>query len=223
MIVKNSVGLFESTLFWVCDCEQNYIRASQTQRCSRCGMSSSAKPRASLSILINQLKTPSDVLLYFAKELIDSDAADKVCCGVCKKPFTKEQFAYSHYNSGEAVHDACCPCHGDGIRYKHYRIPQTKTIESKGRPALADLEPYSRFSGFGEGRTEKPRTKGGLTIAYKEEDGIMFVGAATCSLSDTFDYKEGRNLAKERLEKARLGLDIYTYKSGDKFVIQAIK
>lgn len=47
-------------------------------------------------------------------------------------------------------------------------------------------------------------TKGGKTVAYTEENGIVRFAVATCSSRDNFCRKTGRYIAEQRLKSHKL-------------------
>ena len=80
--------------------------------------------------------------------------------------------------------------------YAHYRIPVEKH-KRKSRPKFcSELKPYSR------GRTNDftPHTKGGATVCLLVDDANQLLAEAWsyCSHSDTFSYKIGRTIARNR-------------------------
>ena len=102
------------------------------------------------------------------------------------------------------------------VRYKHYRIPSAIIAElhklhartpRKGRPYPEWLFAYGTIRNakgkyfHGRFHFSHPWPNGGLTVCdlYNPNTGELFVTAkALCSLSDTFSYKTGRDLSKER-------------------------
>lgn len=88
------------------------------------------------------------------------------------------------------------------IYYEHFRVmvwQKPSANKRKGRPYLSMLERFRR------GRTKwLPYERGGhtvCTIRDDEDNKILGVGAATCSMSDNFNYKIGRDIARGRAEK----------------------
>ena len=82
------------------------------------------------------------------------------------------------------------------IYYKHYRVRQGHK-QRKGPPPV--IESYRR------GQTDWiPMGRGGLTsctILSDDNNKILAHGKALCSMSDNFNYKIGRDIARGRAEK----------------------
>jgi len=85
---------------------------------------------------------------------------------------------------------------------KHFRVPRHvyHATKGKGRPPAEALFVYSRNRGFVSGKHWKPHPRGGETIAYimDDEGRVVASGVATCSLSDNFNYRRGREIALGR-------------------------
>ena len=78
------------------------------------------------------------------------------------------------------------------IEYSHYRVPRNRDT-SKGEPPLCSLYKYYR------GYKMKPNEKGGKTVCrIYHGDELVSIGTATCSMSDNFCYRIGREIAYGR-------------------------
>lgn len=96
------------------------------------------------------------------------------------------------------------------IRYE--RIPHLSSLKFPdcGKPAKAYLFTYSRKRRLFEdypNHNIKPYPKGGKTtvILSDEEENVSVSGTAICSMSDTFSYKIGKELALLRATNLGLG------------------
>lgn len=107
---------------------------------------------------------------------------------------------------------------GCKVRYQHERVPRLlynihlhKTgSRPKGPPRELYLFPYSPRYGFFNINVDEdtltnllykePSHYGGRTVAivYDRNDEVVATGVATCSLSDRFSYKIGRQVALGR-------------------------
>jgi len=76
------------------------------------------------------------------------------------------------------------------ILFKHYRTNDLYAMPKKGKPKKCWLWPLSWFNK----NFDDPAPRGGKTICQI----ILAEGEATCSMSDQFCYKTGRELAFER-------------------------
>lgn len=112
------------------------------------------------------------------------------------------------------------------IKYSYYRVPEVPFLKfsSKGRPNTGLLYEYRRDVGFLElGHNTKPYAKGGYVLCtlFSDKDGDWAItGTALCSMSDTFSYRTGRELALLRATNLGLGheLDIgLMFRLDDKF------
>jgi len=89
------------------------------------------------------------------------------------------------------------------FRYRHYRILQMEAPRAmrSGAPDAVWLNPYSRKNGFGRYHEHsKPYERGGLTVCrvFDNDDKLVHVGVAVCSMSENFCYAEGRRRARDR-------------------------
>lgn len=86
---------------------------------------------------------------------------------------------------------------GVKIEYAHYRVPRNRG-SAKGEPPFFSLYRYYR-----DKDKMKPNEKGGKTICYiRDPNGNnIAVGEATCSMSDNFCYRIGREIALGRALK----------------------
>ena len=84
------------------------------------------------------------------------------------------------------------------IEFAHYRVPKTKGA-LKGEPPLFSLYRYYR-----DNDKMTPNEKGGQTVCYiiNADNEIIAHGTATCSMSDNFCYRIGREIAYGRACKA---------------------
>lgn len=104
---------------------------------------------------------------------------------------------------------------GCKVRYQHERIPRlvedmcrVMGTRRKGPPRESYLFPYSPRYGFFNvdadtlisPRSKEPSHHGGRTVAivYDRNDEVIATGVATCSMSDRFNYKIGRQIALGR-------------------------
>ena len=94
------------------------------------------------------------------------------------------------------------------ILFKHYRTSDLYAMSKKGKPKKRWLWPL--------GWCNTPAPRGGKTVCQI----ILAEGEATCSMSDQFCYKTGRELAFERaLEQVPddLLVDVYlTWNGGER-------
>ena len=109
------------------------------------------------------------------------------------------------------------------ITFEYQRVPDLPFLwqTTKGRPNPAILYDYHRGEGFVEWTKQvKPYAKGGATQCYIFGDSWMLAGMATCSMSDTFSYQEGKELAFLRATNLGLGHELDSglmFRLDDKF------
>lgn len=97
------------------------------------------------------------------------------------------------------------------IKFEYQRVPDLPFIRqsTKGRPNPAMLYDYQRGEGFVEWSEKvKPYAKGGNVLCVIASDWWMLAGMATCSMSDTFSYQKGRELALLRATNLGLGHEL---------------
>jgi hypothetical protein len=97
------------------------------------------------------------------------------------------------------------------ITFEYQRVPDLPFLRqvTKGRPKNAMLYDYHRGEGFVDWPEKvKPYAKGGATLCCIFGDFWMIAGMATCSMSDTFSYEKGKELALLRATNLGLGHEL---------------
>lgn len=97
------------------------------------------------------------------------------------------------------------------IEFEYQRVPDFKFLRhsKKGRPHPALLYEYRKGFGFAElSEKVKPYSKGGAVACCLVGDNWMLVGSTICSMSDTFSYKTGKELALLRATNLGLGHEL---------------
>ena len=94
------------------------------------------------------------------------------------------------------------------IRYKYFRFPEYKYLSNyystTGKPDTNKLLQYHRRkrnkSHWGKGywRHFRPTTKGGAVYCIVELEYAKIITVAYCSMSDTFSYDIGKQIAYNR-------------------------
>lgn len=96
------------------------------------------------------------------------------------------------------------------VQYEHYRVDSsdyTARFHKKGRPKIKWLRRYYKIK-----HNWCPYSRGGKTIAIVytgdkklEASRVVAIGTALCSMSDTFCYEIGRDIALTRALKSLQG------------------
>lgn len=97
------------------------------------------------------------------------------------------------------------------IEFEYYRIPDFWFVRQnkKGRPHPALLYEYRNGCGFSDlPGNVKPYPKGGKVVCYLVDENWLTAGMSTCSMSDTFSYKTGKELALLRAINLGLGHEL---------------
>lgn len=93
------------------------------------------------------------------------------------------------------------------IRYKYYRLPNYKSHDypTSGRPNIKHLQQYFRHKNWLGNHWKnmyhgifKPTTKGGAVYCIVELEYTKIITVAYCSMSDTFSYDIGKQIAYNR-------------------------
>jgi hypothetical protein len=95
---------------------------------------------------------------------------------------------------------------------EYYRLPDFQFVRQnrKGKPNPSMLYPYRKGCGgfLDLNAGTRPYSNGGKTFCYLIGDGMALVGVATCSMSESFSYKEGKYKALLRATNLGLGHDL---------------
>lgn len=97
------------------------------------------------------------------------------------------------------------------IEFDYYRIPDFWFVRQnkKGKPRPALLYEYRNGCGFSDlPRNVKPYPKGGKVVCYLVDENWLTAGMSTCSMSDTFSYKTGKEIALLRAINLGLGHEL---------------
>ena len=100
------------------------------------------------------------------------------------------------------------------IEFEYQRVPNFWFVRQnkKGRPPPSLLYKYRKGIGFldypDNPDNVKPYSKGGKVICYLVADDWLVAGMSTCSMSETFCYKTGKEIALLRATNLGLGHEL---------------